>query len=366
MNGRWPRPMRVWRKKIGALGAGLDGDRDGEQERREDDQPGGRADDVHRALGDPVRQAEHRRRQAEQRGALERVDGGAAANDLEQPGHDVHLHAELVADTNDVQAGLVVGGEGEDDVLHAMGLQDVGQLRRRPEHGHSGQLVMQRQRIGVDEAHQLQAVAGLAHELAGDLLADQSGTDHHGVLLERGPPPQPDPGDAAAGREGDHGQQPEADHVAAVQRLQAGDLGADEDQPAGHGDAVEDRPDLVQGGVVGADAIAVVETVEPGQRKPHRDDHDQRDNLVARVDGQPHRPHAEQQHQQVGRQQRQAHEGLVRALSGAQDRAGERRLLRRRVGDNPYGLVHINLCGSLRCLSIAHGTAHFLTAASPR
>jgi hypothetical protein len=56
----------------------------------------------------------------------------------------------------------------------------------------------------------------------------------------------------------------------------------------------------------------------------------------------------------------------MRALSGAQDRTGDRRLFRRRVGDNPYGLVHLNLCGLLRCLSIAHRIAHSLAAASPR
>ena len=137
--------------RAGAVQANCDRGR--EEERREHDQPEERAADVHGALGQPVRRAEHRGRQPEQRRALERVDGGAAADDLEQARDDVDLDAQLVADADDVQAGLMICGKRQHDVVDVVGEEDVGQLVGRAQHREVGQLLVQLQRIGIDEAH---------------------------------------------------------------------------------------------------------------------------------------------------------------------------------------------------------------------
>ena len=76
---------------------------------------------------------------------------------------------------------------------------------------------------------------------------------------------------------GDHGHSPEAGDVAAVQRLHEPVIWvARNTSQVADRDAVEDRPDLVEAGVVGADALAPVEAVERRSAKSqHRDEHEE-------------------------------------------------------------------------------------------
>ena len=168
---------------------------------------------------------EHRRGQAQQGRALQRVDGRPATHHLEQARHDVDLHAQLVAHPYDTQARLVVCGERQHNVLDVVLLQDLRQVVGRSQHRHVGQLLMQRQRVGVDEPDQVEAVVGLSHHFPRDLLTHQPGADDHRVLLERGTAPQAGADDAPVDRHRDDRDHPEAGHVATVEVSNGTQLG---------------------------------------------------------------------------------------------------------------------------------------------
>ena len=111
----------------------------------------------------------------------------------------------------------MVGGERQHDVLDVVLLEDPGELIGRAQHRYVGQLLVQRQRIGVDETDQVEPVVGLAHDFSRDLLADEPGADDDRVLLERGAAPQHRAHDASVDRDGHDRDHPEGGHVAAVE-----------------------------------------------------------------------------------------------------------------------------------------------------
>ena len=133
----------------------LDAERNGGEQRREEQQPERRGSEVERPLEDPRRAREPRRPEPDERDALERVHLGAAAEDLEVPRNDVDLHVE-VADRADVREHRLVRvvREGDDHaidpVLGDALAQAVGPAEQEREP--LGELVVQLGRAIVDEA----------------------------------------------------------------------------------------------------------------------------------------------------------------------------------------------------------------------
>ena len=168
------------------------------------------------------------------------------------------------------------------------------------------ELLVQLQRVGIDEADQVEAVARLAQHLARDLLADEAGADHDRALLQRELTAQQRAGDAAIGRDRERCERPERDNAAAVQVRRAERLNDREDGERGHGDAVEDRPDLVERGVVGTDAIALVQAVKAGEHAPCGQREEQRVEADAAVREQVGDGGGGGQAEQVGQDERPA------------------------------------------------------------
>ena len=173
----------------------------------------------------------------------------------------------------------MVGGEGEHDVFDVVLLENPCELIGSSEHRYVGQFLVQGQGIGIDESDEVEPVVLLAHDFPRDLLSDQAGPDDDGILLERRSAPEHRAHHASVDRDGHDRDHPEGGHVAAVQVAHGGELRQHEHQPGRHGDAVEDRPNLVQGCVVGADAVAPVEAIEPRQHRPQWQNQEQRREL---------------------------------------------------------------------------------------
>ena len=102
----------------------------------------------------------------------------------------------------------------------------------------------------VDEADEVEAVLGVAQELARDALADVARADDDRVLqVERVPA-----ADRARDRAGEHDEEdredPEADRLPEARVGEAGDAQHDERHPGPDRDDVEDADDVVGGRVV--------------------------------------------------------------------------------------------------------------------
>ena len=133
----------------------LDAERNGGEQRREEQQPERRGHEVECPLEDPRRAREPHRPEPDERDAFERVHLGTASEDLEVPRDDVDLHVEI-ADRADVREhGLVrVVREGEDHALDAV-LDDAfaETVRATEEEGEPlRELVVELGRAIVDEA----------------------------------------------------------------------------------------------------------------------------------------------------------------------------------------------------------------------
>ena len=251
------------------LAVELDRDRHHRQQRGQHDQSERRSQDVDRALGDAVAGREHGRAQAEQRRALQRVELRLASDHLEQARNDVQLDVKVVAGAHNIQPGVMaVAGEGQHHVLDAVGPHDLAEIVGRAQHRYVGQLRVQGQRVVVDEARQLEAVAGVSLDLARDLLPDQAGADDQRALQEGHARADEHTHDHAAQGQDRQGKEPEQDQAPLAGVHVVGQAAGHERQPHAHRDRVEQRPEVVERGRVGPQPVALVEAVEAGQREP--------------------------------------------------------------------------------------------------
>ena len=161
-----PEPLLAEEHRAGRVAAHAE--RDHGEQRREQQQHQRRAGDVDRALDQPRRAAHARRRQADQRQALDGVHAHARADDLEQPRHQVELDVELAQRVDQLQRLLVrLVREGDHDALDVERPDDLRQRLGRAEQRHVLELRAAHLGLPVDEADQVDAVLGMLQQLAG-------------------------------------------------------------------------------------------------------------------------------------------------------------------------------------------------------
>ena len=105
-----------------------DPERDRKHHGRQQDQPDRGHDQVKRALDRKVDPLEHRRAQGEQRHGLAGHELGPVDQDLHRGRRDLHGHPTLVADVDELNRALLGEvGVGDDHLLDALGIQDLGE-----------------------------------------------------------------------------------------------------------------------------------------------------------------------------------------------------------------------------------------------
>ena len=169
-----------------------------------------------------------------------------------------------------------------------MFVDDRRQVIRPAEQRQTGQIVVPRFRLGVDEADEIQTVFGMAKQLAGDALTDIAGAEDERVLVvERTSAAERTCDAACESDEHDRGA-PQHDGVRHGRISKTGQLQRGEHEPRSDRDQVEDADDVVGRRVVRALLILVVQVIETRDCDPHgkRDD--------GRNDGAPIEPRAGQ------------------------------------------------------------------------
>jgi hypothetical protein len=115
--------------------------------------------------------------------ALEDVEVRVRAHDVEEPGHDVHLDAEVAQAPQHGQGALVrVAGERDDDPLRAVLADEGGQVDEVAQDRDVGHVGRGCEGVAVHEPDEAQAVLGVRAQLAGHELTDLAGADDERVL----------------------------------------------------------------------------------------------------------------------------------------------------------------------------------------
>ncbi len=183
--------MRSWRKNTGP--ARLEPDEDGEHahegERHDAHEPADH--EVEGALGGHVEAPELDVPHVEERDALDVVDEGPRAHDLEQARHDVHLYAGVGAGPRDLEEVVVAGaGEGDDHAIHPLLVDDAWAGRPAcPRTGIRGpsDARLRRGSPSSRKPDQAGVVVAVLGDLAGDGVAHLAGADDEHTLRERAP-----------------------------------------------------------------------------------------------------------------------------------------------------------------------------------
>ena len=198
----------------GAAGIELDERARGRAMQRQREHADHAADhEVEDALDGHVEAAELDVADVEQGDALDVVDHGPRAHDLEEARHDVDLHAGVVAGAHHAQEVVVTRlGEGHDDAVDVLLGDDAMEVAQGADDGHVHVAVAVAPRLPVvEEADQLHAVLGVLADLGRQGVPHLAGADDEHALLEGRARPHRDPAQPARRRHEDDGQHPEGD-----------------------------------------------------------------------------------------------------------------------------------------------------------
>ena len=201
------------------------------------------------------------------------MDADVRRHDLEQARDDVDLDVELAQRTDEVdQLLLRLVQERDHDTLDGVRPDELGKLRRRPEQDQVTEVVAPLARRVVDEPDQVDAVLGMLQVLVRDQLPDIAGADDDRVLDVLGPASADRAGATTGERDQHDRERPEGSRLLEVRREEAGRVPDAVGDPDRHRDEMEDADDVVDGRVVGALLVAVVERVElrgdhPGRQR---------------------------------------------------------------------------------------------------
>jgi hypothetical protein len=233
-------------------------------------------------MGGP-RQA--RRRQPDQRQALDGVNPDAGADRFEQARHDVDLNAEFVQSAEEIE-NLVVGGarEGDDHAVDAERLHDPRNFLGRTEDRQPvcGGLALARPT--VDEAEDADAVFRVTEELPGDEFPDLARADDHRPLNVGLVAPAESSRRSARQRDENDGKRPEEGEAAQVRRRETAEPGAGKEQPRADRDEVEHTGQVVGCRVVRALLVSVVEPVDLRQDNPDGESQSEEQELALEGD----------------------------------------------------------------------------------
>jgi hypothetical protein len=232
-------------------------------------------------------------RQPDHRHAFDRVQRDAGAYDLEEPGHDVDLHAHEVERPDDPEQLLVGPARERDD--HALDVEqadEVGQVPGHPEHRHVLQPRLPFARGVVDEADEVQAVLRMLEQLPRKGLADVARADDHGVLQVLDPRPAVGTAGCAGARDAGDREDPEEEELGQRGIREPGDVAEREQEPTRDRHEVEHAREVVGGRVVGPLLVPVVEAVllgrdDPGRHREREDEELARGSEAVRRGGPP-------------------------------------------------------------------------------
>ena len=253
----------------GAARADLDDEPDDRQHRQGQHEQDPADDKVERALYGHVEPAQLGVPDVQEWNALDVIDEGPRADDLEEARHDVHAHACIGAGPHDAQEVVVASlRERHDDpvdVLRGHDRLEVGE-RAQDACGRSGVSVSERLAV-VEVADELHAILRVLGDLGGDGVPHLTGADDEHALPERGAGPDEEPRHPSADRHQDYGEGPEGDEHRHRSLGSLDQHGDDEQHPA-RGRQGREAPQRV-GEVHAADAA-------PGlpieAERPHGDD----------------------------------------------------------------------------------------------
>ena len=250
----------------------LDPDGDRREERRQEHEQGGRAHDVEGALQEQGVAAHPGRRQAHELHRLDRRHAGARSERLEQPGHDVHLHAQRLQLPYEPQH-LAFGRtrEPEHDAVDRELLDERRQLApRRASTGTSA--TSSRSRAGEASTKPTSEIpySGCWSELAGHELRVPVGADDQRPLDEVAAAPDDHARSRSRDRDQHDRERPEDDPLPEVGVGGTGDVRDDEAEPHDRRHEGDDADEVVDGRVLRPLGVAVVEPHRPSQDDPQR------------------------------------------------------------------------------------------------
>ena len=250
----------------------LDRDRDQREQRAAEYHQRRRGADVHGALEHVGGAGEVERRKPDQRDPLDGVHRHAGADDVEEARDDVDLEVEVAERADHVDCLLVRRvREGDHDTVDAEDANHVLDRAQRAEDGEIFEALVRLLRHVVDKPDDIDAVLRMLQELARDRLADVACSDDDRVLdvLEA---PAADRACEGASRDYEHDrEQPEDEQLMQVERRHVSHGRADKEDPGADCDEVKDAYEVVDGRVVVALFVVLVQPVEPCHHDPGRE-----------------------------------------------------------------------------------------------
>ena len=264
-----------------------------EEDRRQDDQAEGRPDDVEAPLEEPRGVGEVRRREPDERDALDRVELGARPEHLEHPRDDVDLHPLILEQPDHVERLLVrVVREGDHDAVDPVLVDELPDLDRRAEQLERRPAVLHGAPVVVDEADDVEPVSAVLAHLLGEQPRDVARPDDEDVLDVRGLAPADHADEDAEEPDEADGEHPEHDEPLEGRVGEPDDVRADEEDPCSDRDHLEDAEEVVDRRMVGPLLVPVVQPVQPREHHPQRQARAEQDELprgttVSPADGAP-------------------------------------------------------------------------------
>ena len=264
----------------------LDRDRGGEEDRRQDDQAESRSHDVEAPLEEPRGVGEVRRREPDERDALDRVELGARPEHLEHPRDDVDLHPLILEQPDHVERLLVrIVREGDDHAIDPVLVDELPDLRRRPEQLERRPAVLHGAPVVVDEADDVEPVAAVLAHLLGEQPRDVARADDEDVLHVGGLAPADHSDEDAEEPDEPDRERPEHHEPLERRMSELHDVRADEEDPGSDRDHLEDAEEVVDGRVIGALLVTVVQPMQARENHPQRQARAEQDELPLRHDG---------------------------------------------------------------------------------
>ena len=227
-----------------------------------------------------------RRREPDEWDALDRVELGARPEHLEHPRDDVDLHSLILEQPDHVERLLVrIVREGDDHTIDTVLVDELPDLRRRPEQLERRPAVLQCAPVVVDETDDVEPVAAVLAHLLGEQPRDVARADDEDVLHVRGLA-SADHADENA-EEPDEPDRERPEHHDALER-RVSDLDhmrSDEEDPGSDRDHLEHAEEVVDRRMVGPLLVPVVQPVQPGENHPQRQARAEQDELPLRHHG---------------------------------------------------------------------------------
>ncbi len=190
-------------------------------------------------------------------------------DEVEEPRHDVHDHLAVAESPHDLHRPRIgLAAEGDDDPVGIVKLHERGETVEATERLDAVDVCTLALRVGVDEAEQLEPVLGVLLDLPGNELSDVTAADHdHTLVVARQPTSEPTCNRTTEGDQRDC-QKPIHREALHLGRREPRDHGRRRHEPRAERDHLQDAEQLVDGGVIGALLVPIVEPVQLEEQNP--------------------------------------------------------------------------------------------------